>query len=68
MVPGKVDLTTIASNDKKSISVKWEKKTDITGFKIQYSTTSDFKNAKIFSVDKFNALIAYSHKTEIGKE
>ena len=46
VVPEKVDLTTIASNDKKSISVKWEKKTDITGFKIQYSLTKDFKEVK----------------------
>jgi hypothetical protein len=46
VVPATVKLTTIASNAKKALSVKWEKMTGISGFKIQYSETKDFKNVK----------------------
>lgn len=46
VVPKTVELTSIASNAKKALSIKWEKMSGISGFKIQYSLTSDFKEAK----------------------
>ena len=46
VVPSAVELTTIASNSKKALSVKWEKMSGVSGFKIQYSLTKDFKNVK----------------------
>ena len=37
---------------KKSFTVKWKKKSNITGYKIQYSTSKSFKNAKTITVKK----------------
>lgn len=35
---------------KKSFTVKWKKKANITGYKIQYSTSKSFKNAKTITI------------------
>lgn len=39
-------FTSIVSNAKESLSVKWDKMSGISGFKIQYATTKDFKDVK----------------------
>ena len=46
VVPATVKMNYIASDAKKALSVKWDKMSDISGFKIQYSTTKDFKVLK----------------------
>jgi hypothetical protein len=46
VVPSTAKLTYVASKAKKSLSVKWDKMSGVSGFKIQYSTSKNFTNAK----------------------
>lgn len=50
IVPKKTSLTKVVSNKKGRMGVNWKKVTGITGYQIQYSTSSSFKNAKTVTV------------------
>ena len=49
--PATVTLSSLKSNKSKQLTVKWKKVTG-TGYQIQYSTSSKFKNAKTVTVSK----------------
>lgn len=61
VAPKKVKLTSVTSSKKKSVTIKWNKISDITGYKIQYSTNKNFKNAKTFTIGKGSVSKTYSN-------
>lgn len=50
IVPKKTALTRVVSNTKSRMGVNWKKISGVTGYQIQYSTSSSFKNAKTVTV------------------
>ena len=50
IVPKKASLTKVVSNTKGRMGVTWKKVSGITGYQIQYSTSSSFQNAKTVTV------------------
>jgi uncharacterized protein YjdB len=50
--PKAVALSSVKSSAKKKLTVKWKKGSSITGYEIQYSTSSNFSNAKTVTVSK----------------
>jgi hypothetical protein len=50
--PKATTLSSVKSSAKKKLTVKWKKGSSVTGYQIQYSTSSDFSNAKTVTVSK----------------
>lgn len=50
--PTTVTLSSLKSAKVKTVTVKWNKQTTVTGYQIQYSTSSNFSNAKTVKVTK----------------
>lgn len=67
-VPGKAAIQSVKSG-KKKCTVKWKKQTSkTTGFQIQYSTSSNFKNAKTVTIKKKSAVSKTISKLTSGKK
>ena len=52
VVPTKTKFTSAANSASKKMTLKWVKRTNATGYIIQYSTSSKFTNAKTVRVEK----------------
>jgi hypothetical protein len=50
--PTTVTLSSLKSSKVKTLTAKWNKQTTVTGYQIQYSTSSNFSNAKTVKVTK----------------
>ena len=52
VMPTKTKFTSVANSASKKMTLKWVKRTNATGYVIQYSTSSAFASAKTVRVDK----------------
>ncbi len=67
VVPKKATLTGLKSGKAKSLTATWKKDTKATGYEIQYSTSSSFKNAKTVTVKKNATISKTIGKLKAGK-
>lgn len=63
-----VKLSSVKNISGKSIKVTWKKKSGVTGYQVQYSTSSKMKKAKTVTVKKAKATSATISKLKKGKK
>lgn len=63
----KTKITKLAKG-KKSFTVNWDKEQNVTGYKIQYSTSKSFKNAKTITVKKATTVKKTKKKLKAKKK
>lgn len=54
--PAKVKLTSVKNYKGKKLKASWKKNTKVTGYQIQYSTSSKFKSAKTVTVKGYKSI------------
>lgn len=64
--PPATSITSLSSKTN-SISVKWKKKSNITGYQIQYSTNSNYKSAKTIKIKSSKTTSKTISKLKSGK-
>ena len=50
--PAKVNLSSVKSSKKKTVTIKWKKLSEADGYQIQYSKSKKFKNGKTITVNQ----------------
>lgn len=63
-----VKLSSVQNISKKAIKVTWKKKSGVTGYQVQYSTSSKMKSAKTVTVKKAKTTSVTISKLKKGKK
>lgn len=66
--PAAVKLSSVKNISGKSIKVTWKKKSGVTGYQVQYSTSSKMKKAKTVTVKKAKTTSVTISKLKKGKK
>ena len=66
--PAAVKLSSVKNISSKSIKVTWKKKSGVTGYQVQYSTSSKMKSAKTVTVKKAKTTSVTISKLKKGKK
>ena len=66
--PAAVKLSSVKNSSSKSIKVTWKKQSGVTGYQVQYSTSSKMKSAKTVTVKKAKTTSVTISKLKKGKK
>ncbi|MCD8051489.1 MAG: fibronectin type III domain-containing protein, partial [Clostridiales bacterium] len=64
----RTSISSLTNSSSKKMTVKWKKNSKATGYQIQYSTNSNFKNAKTVKVTSASTLSKTISKLTKGKK
>jgi len=65
--PKKVSISSLKKKSKTSVILKWKKDSMVTGYQIQYSASSSYKNAKTVKISKKSTVSKTISKLKKGK-
>lgn len=66
--PKKPTISSVESSAKKTLTVKWKKKSSVTGYQLQYSYKSDFSKATTVKISKNSTVSKKITKLTSGKK